>query len=199
MRPENAFDAHIGLGSNLGDARNNLAQALERLEGLPGVSVVKVSRVCLTEPWGLADQPWFHNQVARLTVTAAADTIAAPVADAVADAVASARRLLEALLDVENAMGRVRGGPRWGPRLIDLDLLDFDGVVLSDERLTLPHPRMRDRAFVLVPLAEVNPDFVFPDGEGISRALAKISFKIRGNVIHQPDTESSHNQRGRHV
>jgi 2-amino-4-hydroxy-6-hydroxymethyldihydropteridine diphosphokinase len=148
-----------------------LAAARERLEELPGARLVKASKVYETEPWGLKDQPWFHNQVLLLRL----------------DPDWTPQAFLEALLGIEKDMGRKREGERFGPRIIDLDVLLFGDVVLESDALILPHPRMRLRAFILVPLAEIAPDLVFPDGEGVSLALSKRAFKISGNVIFEAD------------
>lgn len=148
-----------------------MAAARERLEELPGARLVKASKVYETEPWGLKDQPWFHNQVLLLRL----------------DPDWTPQAFLEALLGIEKDMGRKREGERFGPRIIDLDVLLFGDVVLESDALILPHPRMRLRAFILVPLAEIAPDLVFPDGEGVGLALSKRAFKISGNVIFEAD------------
>ncbi|MFZ5813035.1 MAG: 2-amino-4-hydroxy-6-hydroxymethyldihydropteridine diphosphokinase [Thermodesulfobacteriota bacterium] len=161
----------MGLGANLGDAGAALETALERIRNLPSLAVTAVSRRFATQPQDKTDQPWFHNQVAALALGPSWVP----------------EDLLRALLDVETSMGRPPAGERerFGPRVIDLDLLLFGDVVRNTPFLTLPHPRMRHRAFVLVPLIDVAPDLVFPDGEGVGAALAKISFKIEGNAIFQ--------------
>lgn len=141
---------------------------------MPGVRLDAVSRVWRTEPQDEPDQPWFANQVARV----------------VCDPTVTARGLLDALLGIELELGRDRsvgqGAPkRFGPRVIDLDLLLFGDLVLDGERLTLPHPRMRRRAFVLVPLAELAPGLRFPDGQALSEALAALDHVIEGDAIRQ--------------
>ncbi len=133
--------------------------------------MVKLSKVYETEPWGLRDQPWFHNQIAWLSLSPDISPF----------------QLLRALQGIENAMGRVREGERYGPRVIDLDILLFGDAVIAEEELTVPHPRLRQRAFVLVPLAELAPGLVFPDGERIEEALSKRSFKISGNVLFEEE------------
>lgn len=144
--------AFVALGGNLGDTRAFLQLALERLERLPGSRLLAHSRFYRTPPWGMRAQPAFLNAAAML------DTALAPHA------------LLDALLEIERAAGRVREGERWGPRTLDLDLLHMDGVLLSGPRLTLPHPRIAERAFVLLPLAELAPDLELP-GQGRVDAL----------------------------
>ncbi|QLA16221.1 2-amino-4-hydroxy-6-hydroxymethyldihydropteridine diphosphokinase [Desulfolutivibrio sulfoxidireducens] len=171
MKSLDATVAYVGLGANQGDARVALDAALSRIRGLPDLAVSAVSPGYATEPQDKADQPWFHNRVAALSVGPSW----------------TPEDLMRALLDIERAMGRppVEERERFGPRVIDLDLLIFGGEVRETSFLTLPHPRMRRRAFVLVPLRDVAPDMVFADGEGIEAALAKIPFKIEGNTIFQ--------------
>lgn len=140
-------EAFIALGSNLGDARGQVLSAFDALSCLPRTRLLERSPLFLTPPWGVLDQPAFINAVARI------DTTLSP------------HDLLDALLGIERAAGRVRDGERWGPRTLDLDVLHVDGVVLSDERLTLPHPRIADRAFVLLPLHALAPDLQLP-GQG---------------------------------
>ena len=161
----------MGLGANLGDARAALDLALRRLGELPGLRVAAVSPCYVTEPQDKPDQPWFHNRVAALAV--GPDW--------------TPEGLLAAFQAVEAALGRLPEGQRerFGPRPLDLDLLLFADERRDTPELILPHPRMRQRAFVLVPLRDVSPALVFPDGEGIDAALAKIPFKIQGNSIFQ--------------
>ena len=130
--------AYLGLGGNLGDRLKYLAGAVRALNAEPGVSVEKVSSVYETTPVGVVDQPVFLNLAVQVTTTL------------------SARELLTRCLQVENHFGRVRN-ERWGPRTLDIDVLWYDGNVVNDPDLTLPHPRMATRAFVLVPLAEIAP------------------------------------------
>lgn len=139
--------AFVALGGNLGDTHACLSRALAALDALPQTRLLAHSRFYRTPPWGLREQPPFLNAAAVL------DTTLAPHA------------LLDALLGIERAAGRVREGERWGPRTLDLDLLHMDGVLLHDDRLTLPHPRIAERAFVLLPLAELAPDLIL-HGQG---------------------------------
>jgi len=133
--------AYLALGTNLGDRLRNLRRALDALR--PDFEVKTVSRVFETVPAYVEDQPRFYNLVC------CAETALSPV---------EALRRLKVL---EAHLGRV-AGPRFGPRLIDLDLLLYDQVQLDTPELTLPHPRLAERAFVLVPLAEIAPDLVHP-------------------------------------
>ncbi|MDN2568277.1 2-amino-4-hydroxy-6-hydroxymethyldihydropteridine diphosphokinase [Aquibium sp. A9E412] len=131
--------AYLGLGGNLGDPAAAMATALRRLDAHAAITVAAVSSLYRTPPWGKTDQPDFLNAVARL------DTHLAP------------RALLEALLAVERGLDRVRG-ERWGPRPIDLDILLHGTATVAEPGLSVPHPRMLERAFVLLPLAEIAPD-----------------------------------------
>lgn len=137
--------AYLSLGSNLGDRLGRLREALERLGRLDGVRLERVSAVYETEPVGVKDQPPFLNLAARI------ETTLEPL------------QLLDAAKRIEREMGR-RPGPRWGPRPVDIDILLHGAAVMETPRLTLPHPAMLGRAFVLVPLAEIAPDLVLPDG-----------------------------------
>lgn len=133
-------DALIGLGGNLGDVAATFRKALTRLEA-GGCRVVARSSLWRTPPWGVADQPAFLNACIRV------ETDLSP------------RALLDLCLATETALGRVRT-EKWGPRTLDLDLLDVDGRTVDEPGLTLPHPWIGERAFVLVPLAEIAADRV---------------------------------------
>ncbi len=136
--------AYIGLGSNLGDRAATLARAVEMLRQSPGVESVEVSSLYETAPMGGPSMQGLY-----LNAAAAVRTSLAP------------EPLLDLLLSLEVSLGRERR-ERWGPRTIDLDLLLYDERVIQTERLTLPHPRMHDRRFVLEPLAELAPGAVHP-------------------------------------
>ncbi len=148
--------AYVALGANLGTPRQTLTAALHALEGDPGTRVVAVSDTYETAPvGGPPGQPPYLNAVAVVETTR------------------GPRALLELLLGVEDELGRVRA-ERWGPRLVDLDLLLHGDAVVDEPDLIVPHPRARERAFVLVPLVNVDPDAVFPDGERADAALARL-------------------------
>lgn len=136
--------AYIGLGSNLRGPRGQVQRAFARLRTMPGVSDCRTSSLYATPPWGDVHQAPFVNAVAEITTTL------------------RARALLLRLLALERASGRARSGRRWGPRIIDLDLLVFGRERRSEPGLTLPHPRISERAFVLVPLYELAPDLAIP-------------------------------------
>ena len=144
---------YIGVGANLGDREGTIKAALERLSAQDEIEVVRVSSLRETDPVGYADQPRFLNGAAAL------ETDLPP------------NELLERMLAVERELGRVRDGPRYGPRTIDLDLLLYGDAVVDEPGLQVPHPRMTERAFVLEPLAELDPELVIP-GRGPLRALA---------------------------
>ena len=131
-------EVYLGLGSNLGDRGAALRTALAALPAATGGQVRRVSRLYETAPWGVTDQPPFLNAVAVL------ETPLAPAA------------LLAALKELEAAAGRT-AGPRWGPRPLDLDILLYGALTLDDPALTIPHPRLLVRRFVLAPLADVWP------------------------------------------
>jgi 2-amino-4-hydroxy-6-hydroxymethyldihydropteridine diphosphokinase len=144
-----AVSAYIGLGSNLGDRRAMIAGALEQLRPR------RVSAVVETDPVGRTDQPRFLNAVAEIETD-----LDAPA-------------LLDRLLEIEAGLGRVRR-ERWGPRTIDLDLLLYGGVQLTSERLTVPHPELPRRRFVLEGLAELCPDRNVPGlGHTVRELLEK--------------------------
>jgi len=136
--------AYIGIGANLGNRYETVARALELLARRPGVEVLQVSTLRETEPVGYADQPRFVNGAA------AVETELNP------------RALLDELLAVESELGRTRDGPRFGPRTIDLDLLVYGDREVSEPGLTVPHPRLDERAFALEPLAELDPELEIP-------------------------------------
>lgn len=146
-------DAFIALGSNLDDPAANVRSGFEALAMLPDTRLAAISSLYVNPPVGYADQPDFVNAVARI------ETGLAPQA------------LLEALLEVERRFGRVRDFPN-APRTLDLDIVLYGSEVITESELTIPHPRMHERAFVLVPLAEIAPDVVVP-GRGRVSVLAQ--------------------------
>ncbi|TPW31954.1 2-amino-4-hydroxy-6-hydroxymethyldihydropteridine diphosphokinase [Pararhizobium mangrovi] len=140
--------AALGLGGNVGDPPSAMARALAMLDARADCAITAVSRLHRTPPWGKTDQAWFVNACALL------ETRLEPLV------------LLEACLEIERALKRVRG-ERWGPRTIDIDVLTYGDAALAMSGLTLPHPRMTERGFVLVPLAEIAPDLVV-DGRTVA-------------------------------
>jgi len=147
--------AHVALGSNLGDRLATLDAAVRALDADEKTHVMAVSRVYESEPVGGPEQGPYLNAVAVL------ETDRDP------------HSLLDLLMLTEDRLGRVRG-ERWGPRTADLDLILYDGPPVSSPDLTVPHPRARERAFVLVPLMEVDPYASFSDGETAAEALVRL-------------------------
>ncbi|HEX2045124.1 MAG TPA: 2-amino-4-hydroxy-6-hydroxymethyldihydropteridine diphosphokinase [Gaiellaceae bacterium] len=142
--------AYVGLGANLGDREATIRRAVGLVGAQEGIEVVAVSSLRETEPVGYEDQPPFLNGALAVETTL------------------SPRELLERLLAVERELGRRRGtGPRFGPRPIDLDLLLYGGEVVDEPGLTVPHPRLAERRFVLEPLHELDPALALPDGRRI--------------------------------
>ncbi len=149
-----AFDATLGLGSNLGDRVGNIEDAIRRLTADGRVALVARSRLYRTAPWGVTDQDWFVNACIAVA------TKLMPHA------------LLRLCQSVENGMGRVRTR-HWGPRNIDVDILTFRDLKVSDADLVIPHPLIAERAFVLMPLKDIAPDLKI-DGASLDTLLAKL-------------------------
>jgi dihydroneopterin aldolase / 2-amino-4-hydroxy-6-hydroxymethyldihydropteridine diphosphokinase len=144
LREGSLIDTHLvylGLGSNLGNRKHNLEEAIRQVGEF--ASIKKISSIYETEPWGLKDQPTFLNQVILIESTL------------------GPTELLTCLKKIERQMGRKKS-VRFGPRLIDLDILFFDDLIMQTDVLTIPHPLITERAFVLVPLAEIAPEFMHP-------------------------------------
>ncbi len=147
--------AYVALGSNLDDPRQQVLDAMAALADLPSTRVLQRSALYRTPPWGVQQQPPFVNAVAEL------DTALSPHA------------LLHSLLAIERRAGRVRA-ERNGPRTLDLDLLHVDGVQMDQPQLTLPHPRLAERAFVLLPLNDVAPALCVPGLGRVADLLARV-------------------------
>lgn len=143
-----AVCAWLGLGGNLGDPEAAMGAVLRALDAHGDVAVTAVSPLYRTPPWGVADQPDFLNCCAGVTTTL------------------TPRGLLELCLDQERALHRVRDR-RWGPRTVDVDILVYGDEAIEEDGLTIPHPRMGERAFVLVPLADIAPGLLL-DGTTIA-------------------------------
>jgi 2-amino-4-hydroxy-6-hydroxymethyldihydropteridine diphosphokinase len=144
----------LGLGSNIGDAPANIRAAVRLLRASGAVEIIKVSSIYKTAPWGYEDQAAFAN------------------ACALARTALGAEALLTAAKKIETEMGRTKT-VRWGPRLIDIDILFYGSTSLVSDHLVLPHKEFFNRAFVLVPLAEIAPDLVL-DGRSVAEAAAAI-------------------------
>ena len=148
--------AYVALGANLGDPKATVLAAFAALANLPESRVARCSSLYRTAPVGILSQPDFVNAVAVLETTLAPEA------------------LLDALLDIEARFGRIRR-ERNGPRTLDLDLLLYDDIELDLPRLTLPHPRLHLRAFVLLPLAEVAPDLAIPRRGSVAAWLPAVA------------------------
>jgi 2-amino-4-hydroxy-6-hydroxymethyldihydropteridine diphosphokinase len=149
-------EALIALGGNIGDVRDTFRNALAKLCESPEVRLIARSPSYLTPPWGVEDKPPFVNCCAAIETTL------------------SPHELLTRVQAVERAFGRDRAKERrWGPRTLDIDLIAYDDIKLDDPGLTLPHPRLFERAFVLVPLADIAADRVI-GGVRVKDALARI-------------------------
>lgn len=146
--------AAVGLGANLGDARASVLAAIAVLDRLPATRLWSASKLYRTPAWGQTQQPDFINAVVMLDTTL------------------SARDLLDHLLAIERDFGRVRAtSERWGPRTLDLDLLLYGENMIDEPGLQVPHPHLHERAFALLPLAEIAPEMCIP-GVGIVGELA---------------------------
>jgi 2-amino-4-hydroxy-6-hydroxymethyldihydropteridine diphosphokinase len=184
--------AYIGLGANVGDARRTLAEAVAALAALPGARLRGVSRLYLTKPVGVTDQPDFRNAVVALDLPAGAD------------AASGATQLLVNLKRIEREFGR-RRRRRWGPRELDLDLLVFGRARLAIERppegaplsadldpgaaarlLEVPHPSMAERLFVLAPLADLAPGLVPPGWHATVATVARRREAVEGPGAAEP-------------
>lgn len=148
--------AYVALGANLGAREATLRAAVASLDGREDTAVVAVSQLRETEPVGLLEQPRFLNGVVAL------DTDLGP------------RQLLAVLLEIERALGRVRDGVRHGPRTVDLDLLLYDAETIDEPDLSVPHPRLHERRFVLEPLADIDPELEVPGRGTVAELLARL-------------------------
>lgn len=145
---------YLGLGSNVGHREANLERALQLLG--ERVKITRVSFIYQTEPIGYTDQPWFLNLACE------GKTLLDPY------------ELLAFAKDIEGRMGRQPSFPN-GPRIIDIDILFYDDRILASEHLTVPHPRIAERRFVLVPLSEIAPDWIHPEiGQTVSELLSRL-------------------------
>jgi 2-amino-4-hydroxy-6-hydroxymethyldihydropteridine diphosphokinase len=148
------FDAALGLGSNVGDKRANIARAVSLLTSDGDIRLIARSRDYRSAPWGVLEQDWFVNAV--ITVSTAL----------------SARQLLQRCQRVENEMGRVRLR-KWGPRLIDVDVLAYRDQVIDEPDLKVPHPLIAERGFVVVPLKEIAPSLSIR-GQSLDQMLERL-------------------------
>lgn len=156
-------DVFIGIGSNLGDSRKNCLDAIDRINSHPLCEVLKVSPFYSTEPVGVEGQDWYTNGVAAVLTSL------------------DSQELIKFLLETEKEMGRIRTGRRWESRTIDLDILLFGDDIINEENLTVPHPLMHTRRFVMAPIAVIEPDRIHP-------VLQKTMKEILNEI---PDSEQS--------
>lgn len=168
--------AFLGLGSNVGDRLDNLQGAIDRLDATRGVSVADVSSVYETEPVGGPEQQAFLNMAVRVATRR------------------GAVRLLRACRAVEADLGRVRDVP-WGPRTIDVDILLYEQRIVALPGLEIPHPRLVERPFALVPLIEVAPGATLPDGRSLTSVLAELApvegVTMAGQQVRPPRREGT--------
>ena len=146
--------AFLSLGSNMGDRLEYLSKAIDKIAQIQGCNILNKSRVYETEPWG------YENQEAFLNLCISIETSLSPY------------ELLESLQRIELELDRVRK-IHWGPRTIDIDILLFDDIICEDDKLTIPHPRMRERAFVLIPLYDIEKNLII-DGIKLEDLINKI-------------------------
>jgi 2-amino-4-hydroxy-6-hydroxymethyldihydropteridine diphosphokinase len=157
--------AYVGLGSNVGDREANLHQAVEWLRKADGVDIIRVSSIYETTPVGYLEQPDFLNAVVEIKTTL------------------SPPELLAVTKSIEREQQRVRQ-VRWGPRTIDLDILLYGDAEVEEDNLRLPHPEVGNRAFVLVPLAEIAPSKRLPSGRTVANLLADLG-EIEGVKLYK--------------
>ncbi|MDB8438802.1 2-amino-4-hydroxy-6-hydroxymethyldihydropteridine diphosphokinase [Turicibacter sanguinis] len=155
--------AYLSLGSNIGDKKKYLYDAIKLLDGYKGIRIVKLSSLYETSPWGYTEQDLFMNLVVLI------ETSLSPV------------ELLDCCQFIEQELGRVRL-IKWGPRVIDVDILLFEDETINTERLTIPHPFMTERDFVMIPLCEIAKDLKI-DGITVETIIQKFDQKALKKVI----------------
>jgi len=148
--------AYLALGSNLADPLHQVRAALDALAALPQTRLLATSSLYRTPPYGPPDQPDYLNAAVLLETTLAPEA------------------LLDLTQRIELEQGRVRKDERWGPRTLDLDIMLFGNFMLNTPRLTVPHYDMHNRAFMLVPLFEIAPDLIFPNGTSLKSLIATL-------------------------
>ncbi|WP_210138224.1 2-amino-4-hydroxy-6-hydroxymethyldihydropteridine diphosphokinase [Staphylococcus sp. GDH8C109P] len=152
--------AYLGLGSNVGDRETQLDQAIHILNEIEGINVTQTSLIYETDPVGYVEQPQFLNQCIEIQTTL------------------TPRDLLNACLETEQQLHRVRD-IRWGPRTLDVDILLFDKQIINEDDLVIPHPRMLERSFVLIPLNDIAPDFTEPHTNKKIRNLVTLDNSVK--------------------
>ncbi len=149
--------AYIGIGSNLGSREDNCKAAIRHLID-DGIKILRISSGIETEPWGVKEQPKFINMAVQVKTDLDPES------------------LLRSLKNIETRLGR-SPGTRWGPRVIDLDILLYNDLVMKTDKLEIPHPRISERDFVLAPLAEIAPDLVHPV---LKKSIKSLLLELRG-------------------
>lgn len=187
---EKSIPIYISLGTNDGEALNNLKKAIEEISTHTQGNIAAISSIYQTEPQGDKDQNWFYNQLIRFDFTGLANFAefqeeghTSPNTKLIEN---EAILFLEFLLNIEKKMGRIRDPlRRFGPRIIDLDIILFGTYCINNEKLEIPHPRFLERAFILIPLQEIAPSIIMTNKINITDALANLSFRVDGNKIYQ--------------
>lgn len=151
----NKVISYLGLGSNIGNTKDNLDSAIKILNESKNCNILQVSSFYKTKPVGVTNQPDFLNAVVKI------ETQLSP------------EELLKLINSIENKLGRIRT-IKWGPRTIDIDILIYGNIIINKENLVIPHPAMMERSFVLEPLSEIEPNMIMPNGENISDVLGRI-------------------------
>jgi len=145
---------YIGIGSNLGSTAENCLKAIEHLRAHPDLTLITHSSLYQSEPFGITDQNWFVNSAAQITTSLYPE------------------ELLRECLSIEHSMGRTRN-EKWGPRIIDLDILFYDDLILKQEGLEIPHPGIAERSFVLEPMCEIAPELIHPKLKKTTQTLLR--------------------------
>ncbi len=140
---KNEVEVYMSLGSNIGDREGNLNKAVDLIDKNPNINILKVSSIYETEPMYVKDQDYFYNIVLYCRIKGEMEPL----------------ETLDFLKGIEHSMGRKRDGKRYGPRIIDIDLLYYGDYTIESEFLTIPHPKIGERKFVLIPLNEIAPGF----------------------------------------
>ena len=168
LRDKMSHEVFLSLGSNLGLCSNNLQNAIAAITEHEGLKMVRGSGIYETQPQDIAGQPWFCNQVILLDVR----KFWTPWS------------LLALLKDIEIRMGRTRTKCK-GPRIIDLDILTYGNMIIDRDGLQIPHASMKKRAFVVVPMMDICPEYIFPNGESLRNVSDKLEFRLEQNRIYQ--------------
>lgn len=170
MTAQACIVAYLGLGSNMNHPKAQLERAVEAIERLPATRIIRKSPLYASKPWGKLDQPDFLNMVVEIETGLSSHT------------------LLQQCKRIEAEQGR-KEGERWGPRPVDIDILLFGDKAIRTAGLVVPHPRMWERAFVLLPLANLRPDIVSPGGMAIVDALHQLHIASQEVWLYEPARE----------